>query len=342
MKQVAIILKIGIICLSLALQFGIHAVSAQTIDDKQEMRERSKGIEGRVKPLPFKLTANAGAFFGYDSNVNLSPLKKGDLFEEALASAAFSKSFFSKSLRLAVNYDLDALSYNQITDATNILNHIRMGLHKRLFSSFDVGSGYDLSAFYYSHNEDGTFLFHRCFVYGRQYFSPRIYHQLFYNAGYKIHTDRKALAEAIGTYQNKELESRRHEIEYSVALLPLKGVYAGCSGRFTINDSNAKYLNFYDYKTYEASPYVSLRLTDKANLNTSFTYIRRNYKSRLVSTGTGSKEHDNIYLVNVNLSYSLNKNNLLSLIYTYRDNSTNEPLEEYNENVISVGWQYYF
>ena len=315
---------------------------AQNIDDKQEMREEVRGIEGRAKLPPFKFTTNAGAFFGYDSNVNLSPLKKGDLFEEGLLSAAFSKYLFDKSLRLTVNYDFDALVYNEMTDATNILNHVRMGLHKRIFSSFDIGTGYDLSAFYYPHNEDGTFLFHKCFAYTRQYLSRKFYHQLMYNAGYKIHTDRKALAVTPGTYQNKELESRRHEIEYSVAALPFKGVTTGMSGRFTINDSNAKYLNFYDYKTYEAAPYVSLRLTDRARLNTSFRYIRRNYKSRIITTGTGAKEHDNIYLTTVNLKYNLNQNNVLSLIYTYRDNSTNEPLEEYQENVISVGWQYYF
>ena len=310
---------------------------AQTLDDKQEMREELKKIPH--KPLPFKLTASAGAYFGYDSNVNLSPLKKGDLFEEGLVSASVSKPLF-EGLRFSLNYDLDAINYNSMTDASNILNHVRLGINKEI-SFLDLGTGYDFSAFYYPNDEDGTFLFHKCFAYARQYLTKKWYHQLLYEAGYKIHTERKALAWTIATYQDKELESRRHTVEYATGVRLSPKIFTNIRGRFIINNSNAKYMNYYDYKSYEVTPSVTYSLTDKATLYTDFRYARRNYKSRIISVGT-DKEEDDLYTSNVNLRYKINKNNVLSLIYTYRNNATNEPLEEYTENVISAGWQYNF
>ena len=312
---------------------------AQTLDDKREMNMDIRKLQKKA-PAPFKLTTSAAAFFGYDSNVNLSPLKKGDLFEEFLFSAAFSKPL-KYNFRFIASYDLDGYNYNHMTDTNNVLNHGRLGVYKKI-GALDLGTGFDAAYFYYPNDENGTFGFYKCFASARQYFTKDVYQQLLYEAGYKIHTDRKALAWTAATFQNKELESRRQTAEYSLGAFLTKRLFATMKARFSINDSNAKFLNFYDYKTYEALPSISYKITDALNLYTDFRYSRRNYKSRILSTGTGAKEKDNLYTTNVDLRYSLNKNNILSLLYTYRNNATNEPLQEYTENVISVGWQYTF
>jgi hypothetical protein len=60
-----------------------------------------------------------------------------------------------------------------------------------------------------------------------------------------------------------------------------------------------------------------------------------------VTLGT-DKERDNLYVARTGIKYNLNKNNVLALSYAYRDNSSNEDLEEYRENVFSASWQYKF
>ena len=77
------------------------------------------------------------------------------------------------------------------------------------------------------------------------------------------------------------------------------------------------------------------------NIVSNFVYLRKNYKTRLV-TLEDYKQKDNIYAANLGARFKLNRNNLLSLFYTYRDNHTNESLEKYTENLISCGWQYNF
>ena len=333
MKCKLFLILAGVVLLSNLMSF------AQTIDDKQEMREELKKIKPPKPALPFEWSATGGVFSGYDSNVNLSPTKKGDLFQEGMFSAAVTKPLFD-GLRFSVNYDFDYINYDHMTDASNMLNHVNLKLSKEI-SAFDLATGFDFSSFYYPKDENGTFLMYKCFASVRQYLNKRWYHQLRYDAVQKIHTDRKALAETITTYQNKELESRRHVFEYSTGSKIFRDLFANIKARFTINDSNAKYLNFYDYKTYEVSPSISYNITRKINLYTDFRYARRNYKSRIITTGT-DKEEDDLYTTNTELRYKINKNNIISLIYTYRNNASNEPLEEYTENVVSAGWQYNF
>lgn len=319
---------------------GFFATNEAFSDIKEEKQEKTLEIEKLQKrPLTYKLSSTAGLFSGYDSNVNLSPTSKGDLFEEFLYSLDFSKPLI-KGLKFTFDYDLDVLNYNEINDASNILNHFRFGLHKKL-SPFDLGTGYDLSIFYYPHDDNGDFLFHKCFFYIRNRLLKNLYHQLLLEAGVKKHTERKALSDTISTLQDKELVDRRQSIEYSLGYSFTSNLFLKLKTKFSKNDSNARYMDFYDYKSYELSPSIDYKLSKTLGLFSSFTYLKKNYKSRLV-TLSDYKQKDEIYSVNLGVRYSLNKKNILSLLYTYRNNSSPDSSEKYTDNVMSFGWQYNF
>lgn len=331
--------------ISLAVLFCIFSlILSKGIAFAQERTDREEVAPERAKlqkeQFPLRFSSNAAVFSGYDSNVNLSPVSKGAVFEEGLFSASLIKPW-KYDLKFTFDYDLDGINYNQVSDATNILNHLRFGLHKKVMRNFTIGTGYDFSAFYYPNDEDGDFLLQKCFFYVKNNLTRKLYHQVMVEAGYKNHLYRKALSDDIGTYQDKKLVSRRQIAEYKVGYFVNKNLSLGIKGRFTKNDSNAKYQNFYDYKTYEVSPSANYRITKKMDIFASFSYIERNYKSRLVAL-KDYKEKDKIYSTTSGLRYALNNQNILSLIYTYRNNDSNEPLEKYTENVISVGWQYNF
>jgi len=321
MRKIFLIFLLILLC-------GYSYCFCQTRDEKMERTlEALKG------------TSSVSVYSGYDSNVQLAPQRKGDVFEEFRYSYNLSTPF-GTGTKILLNYDLDYLNYNEVTDASNLLNHLRLSIQKKL-KGFSLGTGYDFSFFYYPKDEDSDFLFHKGFVYLRNYISRTFYQQLLAEYGLKQHTDQKALSGSIFVLQEKERVDTRESIEYSLGSTYWPKLFLGLKTRFSFNDSNASYQNFYDYKSYAITPTIEYGLTDNLKLLSYFTYTRRNYTDRLVSGGT-EKEKDNIYAAQVGLRYRLNKQNALSLFYTYRDNSTNEPLEKYTENVMSCSWQYNF
>ena len=335
MKRLLFLRSIIIFAVCLLIP-GSAFSQAQTREEKEERGLQQVPLEKKF--LPPGLTAKASLSAGYDSNVNLSPVKKGDIFEEFLFNLGYAKRLLNK-LRFSFNYDLDVLNYNEITSASTILNHLRFGLHDKI-SIFKVGAGYDLAIVYFRNNDD-DFFFHKGFAYFGQDLTRKIYHQVQFEYGIKAYTDQKALAGAIATYQDKDRVDRRWNGIYTIDFSLTPKLSMGILNRFSVNESNVMYQRLYNYKSYEGSPYLSYSFTDKLRASVNFSYTRKNYDKRLLTLGT-DKERDNLYVARAGIKYSLNKNNVLALSYIYRDNASNEDLEEYAENVFSASWQYKF
>ncbi|MFH0877571.1 MAG: hypothetical protein V1863_05040 [Candidatus Omnitrophota bacterium] len=310
---------------------------AQVKQEKEEKTFEPEKLQER--PSEQKLSSAAAIFYGYDSNALLSPTRKGDTFQEVLYGLSFIKRWNS-GFRFTFDYDLDVQTYNEITQASSILNHFRVGLHEK-FEHFLLGTGYDLGISDYIKNDDGDFLFHKGFVYLRHFLTRKTYHQILVEAGLKDYDSRKALSDTIATYQNKELTERRLSAEYSIGSMWTPRLFFGLRLRFSRNDANARYLDFYDYDSYEFAPGLRYEWTDKLELLAQVNYLRKIYDSRTV-TGGQDIVIENIISPNCGLRYRLNQNNTLTLLYIYRNDSSNEPLEEFNENVVSCGWQYNF
>ncbi|MBP7216021.1 MAG: hypothetical protein KBA46_01925 [Candidatus Omnitrophica bacterium] len=129
---------------------------AQTNEEQQDERLRSSQLQ--QKPPAYKTSASAGVFVGFDSNVNLTPTRKGDVFEEAL----FAFTLLAKApgnSKFTLNYHFDSLMYNEITDASLILNHLRLTISKSMLRSLEFGTGYDLGVFTYPYADSENFLF---------------------------------------------------------------------------------------------------------------------------------------------------------------------------------------
>ena len=79
----------------------------------------------------------------------------------------------------------------------------------------------------------------------------------------------------------------------------------------------------------------------KWRLGLDMPVTEKKYATRLITNGDDTQK-DKMYAGNVGLRYSLNKKNILSVTYTYRDTDSNDAFSSYSENVISCGWQYNF
>jgi hypothetical protein len=323
---------------SLLFLFKASPGLAETRDDKQEAAAGFQRLQS--SPTNLRFSSSAAIFAGYDSNVELLPVSKGDVFEEFLYSLGFIKPWAGGG-RFTLNYDLDAINYNEVTDAAHLLNHGRLGVHQKIVSWLTAGTGYDLGYFYYSKSDDDDLLRHSCFFYVRNNFSKKFYQQLLYESGLKDYQHRKALGTTISTYQDKERKDYRQSLEYTIAASLVSQWFLKLKGEFLVNDSNAIYLAYYDYKSYEISPSVNYSLSEKARISSSFSFTRRDYDERLV-TLKNFKQKDYIYSASAGMQYDLNKKNSLYLLYTYRNNASNEPAEKYTENMVTCCWQYNF
>jgi len=332
--------KFYILGMTILLIFSLCLTNIFAQDIREEREEKTEATKiMQTKPTQdYKFSSRINLFFGYDSNANLSPLKKGDFFEQFIYSFNFNKSLW-EGIKFSLDYDFGVLNYQEYTDISNLLNHLRLELNKK-FSLFRAGIGYDLDYFYYLHS-DYDFLFHKGFFYLRQDFKKGLYHKLQLEYGYKDYLEIKALDNDLFTYQDNERQDKRYSVEYSLGIRPLPKLSFLFKTKFSSNDSNSRYLKFYDYKTYQGTFGFEYALLKNTTLVSNFIYRRKNYTGRIIISGE-NKQKDDLYVGNLGLRYKLNRQNALSLFYTYRNNHSNEDLDEYLEHVITAGWQYTF
>ncbi|MCF7916650.1 MAG: hypothetical protein K9L61_02605 [Candidatus Omnitrophica bacterium] len=318
------------------LLFFISSFSyAQVEQEKEEVKLARPQESYQFRP---DINHRISLFSGYDTNVKLSNERTGDMFEEFLYSFDYDQKL-SADLEFNLDYDFDYINYNEVTDITSLLNHLRLGLDKT-FSLCNLGIGYDLGYLYYPKNKDGDFLIHKGFIYLEKDLG-KFQHKLQFEAGSKDYIAQNTLSDTISTRESTERLDRRIAAFYQIGIDVNPRLYLSFRTKFLRNDSNARYLDFYDYNAYNQRLSLTYQATKKAYLLADFSYERKEYKTRTV-TNQSYKQEDDFYSVRTGIMYLLDKKTSISLDYVYRYNSSNEPLDEYVENVISCGWHYYF
>ena len=142
-------------------------------------------------------------------------------------------------------------------------------------------------------------------------------------------------------YTNKRRDDVRNTVEYEIGkyftrdLLKLKIQYY-------FNNSSEKYLHFYDYDSFKTSISLTHLFNESVFGYVAFSRQFRDYRSRSLIVDTSSLEWDRTYLVTTGLYYNLTKNCSLVANYTYRQNWSNEPTQEYEGTIVSCGINYSF
>lgn len=317
--------------------FWFHPCFSQVKEETQEKPLEEQKVKLTVPS--YKLSVIAAESFGYDSNPLLERESKGDLFEEFKYSLKFSK-FWVHETTFNFNYNLNALNYNKFTEVSNLMNYINFGLDKRIWR-FNLGTGYNTAYFYYPSSQDSDSFFHTFFFYAQDNTGRKLTNKLTLELGIKDYLHKKAIADTISTEQDKERVDKRLSLRYTISWSLKPGLLLNFNAKYSRNDSNARYLDYYDYDSYSVSPDFIWRITAKANLILGTSFLKKDYKSRQV-TGSTYMQDDKSASAKCGLSYRLDKHNVLSLNYLYRNNSSSEKLEQYNENVFTCGWQYTF
>ena len=276
----------------------------------------------------------------YETNAALGSIRKGDLSQEYLYTLGLNR-LLPHGFNYSLNYDLDVVQHNEMTDLTIYLNHIRTGVHKSLGKAFVVGGGVDLSYLVYPYYDAGDSFFYKYYTYVRHNITDKTYHQVLVETGRKYYPNAEAIAESLSDLQEKKRQDKRDTIEYTIGSVLTSKFFAKLRGRFFINDGNAQFQDFYDYTAYEVAPKLYYKLSDKISLNAGLSYLLRLYKNREITVG-GKREKDNVYGANTGMQYKFNPNHSVSLSYGYRQALSNDSFSEYSGSTFSGGWRYDF
>jgi len=306
---------------------------------RQEREERSlQKASSRHSRRPYKVSSSLGLNFGYETNPRLSSERKGDWFEELIYAVKFTRRL-SNTMRLNFDYSFDIVNYHEFTDITNTLNYFNVGIDKKLPFCY-VGTGYNAGIVAYPKN-DSDFVYHKGYVYLGKKISRRTYHKLQFEYGTKDYFSANVLGDSLGSYQSQERLDRRLGAEYNVIVKLTPETVVRLKSKFSRNDSNARFVDFYDYNTYQQSLDIDYRLFSDVTIFSDLSYRRKEYDSRTITNGT-DEQRDNLYTARFGVRKQLNRNNAVSLEYLYRENSSNDSLEEYSESVVTCGWRYSF
>ncbi len=319
----------------------LNRMARDTIRQKKKLREDQlrRQREGAAKKRS-KFYSSLNVSAGYETNPQSSSLRKGDTFEEMLLSLNYTAALPMK-WQFRGSYNVNNWQYNELTDLSTILNHTRLVFQRQLGRRWVVGFGYDGSWLHYPSNESGSYLFHKGHVFLKHFINKKTYQQVTVDNGVKGYIEAYALGDISGTLDDTKRQDQRQSAEYAYVTEWTDRLRLKLRGRYSVNDSNARYQDFYDYTAYDLTPRLTFKLTPRLSTTASVGYTRRVYKSRIITDG-GHKQRDNDYVTSLGLSFAPNKTNSVDLNYAYRQSYSNDAADEYSGSSISAGWRHQF
>lgn len=340
----------SIICvfLSVSLVTIIFPIKAIGQEEKQvkyeEERQLRKEEQKRFWEEPVTignliLTGIVGTFFGVDSNVHLDSSKKRDTFEQVDAGVTATYPL-ADWLNARASHDLYYTNYNEYTDYSTFDNYTKVGLEASPFDFLTAEGWYGFEYLYYPKDDEGTYYAHVAGAGLRNQLLENIYLKSGYELIYRKYTGAKKQDGA-----GVNLDDKRHDYRYLTRSELGARVFDAnlrLSYEFYKNDSNDAFFDYYDYDSYKVLFLVSRKIIGNLYGLASFGRQWRYYDERVIGIGSTEKEKDKTWLANASAFYQITP--YLSLVgtYSYRDNTSNNPLSEYVNFITSAGVYFTF
>jgi len=312
---------------------AIERVTEALTPAEEEEVEKERALKGR-------LSSNIKLSYGYETNPKLATLRKGDHFQTARYTLNYRKTAL-KNNQFSLVIDATTTKYNEITDLSNELGHIRFDYKNALTKEYIFGIGYDYSYTYYALNDQTTFNYPKVFASIQHRVNKNFYHQLQYEFGFKFYESALALQETSTTFQDNKRKDVREGLEYSMGYTLSDRLSSTISLRGYFNNSNAAFRDFHDYHSYKISPRISYKINDQLLTNVTYSFEYKAFTSRHVNSGT-YEQLDRINNAKIGLKYRHNDKHSFTLDYTYRENASNDQLSDYTNSTIEGGWRYIF
>lgn len=344
-------LKSLFIMLVIAIIFSNFAVAEnETIQDKLGITyvlDKLDFITYFTKPLKQKLRENkidldlfGGIIQGFDNNIFLDPSRTRDAFLQN-AVAGDLTYHCTDDIRLNLDADIVNILYYRFNDNNLLDIEANPGIELDFLEDYlTLTADYKFEWLFFPYDEEGSYISNQYSMFLQNNICEEFYHKCGFRLEYDHFTDGKANGS-----NNVKTDDLREDMcytgEYELGIYLWDFIKIKENIQAYRNDSNNQYYDYYDYFAFRAKTSVVAIFTEKLYSVTSFTYTRKLYDDRL-STENNVHQKDNLYVFNMSLLYELTPSFTLAAGYSYRENTSNEPLEKYSGSVCTVGLYYTF
>jgi len=276
---------------------------------------------------------------GYDNNVYLDSRRKEDGFTQLLYKTTLTSSL-NDNLNGILEYGLMSLIYAEESNLNLITNDFRFGIDYKINSNLNFLSDYHLGIIDYVNTGVDDALEHTVGFKLKQKLPKKMFHSLGYELMFKDYSERR-IRTITGLPVAKKREDLRSTLDYEIGkffpkdLIKIKFEYYN-------NNANERYLHYYDYDSYTGTLSLTHLLTKKMFLYLSYARQIIDYRNRTITVNNGLCQEDKDYILTSSLYYNLQKNLTVGLSFTYRKQMSNEPVERYQDSVVSLSTYYKF
>lgn len=286
------------------------------------------------------LTALTG---GYDNNTHLNSAREGDAFGQTFIKASF-RSPLSVKTDVLLDYEMMNLAYAGERDLDLTRNGVRFGGEHKMSPAFTFSAGYSLDsvAYWHAKNSDprDDYLENGLDFKLRQQLSNKLFHSLSYNIVLRNYLDRYTRTDSAAN-TDKERADWRNVLGYEIGRYFQKDLLR-LNAQYTNNNANDTYLNYYDYDAYKLGGSLTHLFNKTLSGFLSYSWQYRDYRSRSLIDDPLRTQADKTSLATAALFYTMSKSLSFGLNYTYRQNSSNEPIDRYSGSLISLSTYYKF
>jgi len=289
--------------------------------------------------VEFHITGSAT--LSHDSNTRLDSSKKSDLFASQDINIHV-KHPLSNTVNWVSKYHVFNTNYFEATDINNFYQTAKTGLDKKITDRSYINGSYIFSSLSFPNDENGDTISHGGEVALRTYLNRDVRFKNGFRYSFSDFTNRRI---HLGS-GDLSLGDNRADDGYTVfsrvdwKIQPNAQLHLGY--RFFFNESNDEYLDFYDYQSHRIRAGLTLRPHAKVILHGSFTYEFKDYASRTLFVDPTTEQEDDAYTIHAGVRYRWYKNVAVGYSFLWRQKDSNEPTQEYNNIIQTLGIYFKF
>jgi len=320
-----------------SIAFADQEETRQKHDDREQPAAETKSQSSAAGDR-FKTRLTVGGAEGYDNNAFLDSSRKGDIFDQTLADFVVKYKAID-NLNIKIAYGFSSITYHEKTTLSMLDNDVAASLEYYIGKNIKAEAGYDIEFIHYINNDEADFHTDGPFASMRFYFSPESYMGGKYQ--YKVYDYDEQKIRLGG---NREVSTTREDCRHIIigeAATSVENLSLKVKNTFNVNDSNNEYMDFYDYWSNKVMGYITYKIDEKAFILLNGGYQRKEYESRQI-TISDSKQEDDLMILGGGVYYELMPKLYFNASYTYRQNYSNDPFQEYSGSVSTAGINYFF
>jgi len=302
-------------------------------------------IKSKSKPRPLTDFIALGGYvdlsFGYNNNVNSNSERNGDVFFQmsSRVQAAYTGWHTSQPV---IGFDTFATKYSEREDGDGYDIAVFTGVDWKVNPRLLWSNRIIFDSYFMPDSKNSNFYAPKFSTSVRHLLTKRLSHKLTYEWSYLDYYKRIIRS---GNGQPSTEGTKRHDYRNRCAYslnFRFDKVRLGLLTEMVFNESNYTLEDYYDYHSFRAKPSITYYINDNLSAELTFSAKEKKYKDRPISTNSNDEVSETNLFYSAAIYYDLKQNVTCGITYTYTENSSNEPTQEYSGSTIFTSLTYIF